>query len=383
MKIKKDELLKAVEKASISVKDNYIVNISNRKSSDGSYYANICASDGNALTLTTFMVSSVKEPVGFITGPELFGVLKALGEFGDEYDIKVEETFVSVTVGSASAPVSLKTEGTSFPISMPKEDDDSCIYASIVKDDYIKAVRQGSFAYGGAGCISGIINTVAINPITGEKNKFAFVSTDGRLVVRSEVEVEQVSKGFKKSENLYINVDAPAMRKILSKLEGENIALFIFDKQVLIKDGNDFYAIMRYETMFPESIGKMLNATEYSYKAILDVPMLKAAIDVATITGGKNQASVIDIQNGKITVSSILGNNKANVKGDSVEGEINIHINPENFKMVIDNTGAKTLTVYGCGDLRPMYMSTDSFRGLMTPIAKTTDSETDKETDTK
>lgn len=369
--VNKNELLKALEKAAVvPVKDSYIVTVADDNTSDGKRFASICVSDGNTMAFICFTVTA-DIPCSFNAGPELLGVVKALGEFGDEYKIDVGETALTITVGSATAPVLLKTEGTKFGISNLKKEPNG-IVATIDKDDFVKAVRQGSFGYGGAGCSTGLVNTVAIHPeIEGEENRISFLSSDGRLAVRSNIKVEQVSESFKKAEKLFVNIDAPAVRSIITKLEEENIALFLFEKQVIIKDGNNYYAILRYETDFPASIGQMLDTSEYNYKAVFDVPMLKAALDVATIAEEKdNKVAVIDIQKKKVTVSSVLGTNKAEVKADNVEGEINIHINAKHLKMVMDNTGAKELTVFGQGDQMPLFMHTERFNGLMTPVLK-------------
>lgn len=371
IKVNKSEFLKALEKAAvIAVKDSYIVSVSDKKATDERNFASICVSDGNAMAFICFMVTTDK-PCSFFAGPELLGVVKALGEFGDEYKIEVGETAVTITVGSASAPVLLKSEGTSFGIGNLKDEPD-CIHATVEKDEFVKAVRQGSFAYGGDGCISGIVNSVAIHPETKEDEvRLCFLSSDGRLAVRSNVKTKQVNEAFKKAEKLFVNVDAPTIRAIISKLDGENITLFIFKKQILIKDGNDYYAILRYETEFPQSIGEMLNVTEYNYKIVFESQMLKAALDVATIAEEREKKiAVIDVHNKKVNITSVLGNNKAEVKAENVEGEVNIHVNAKHLKMVMDNTGAKQLTVYGQGDVRPLFMITDGFNGLMTPVVK-------------
>lgn len=380
IKVKKEEFIKAIEKASVGVKDTYIISISDKKASDGRNFASICASNGNTQALVCFMVEADKA-VSFFVGAELFGVVKALGEFGDEYEICVTKTVAKITVGSASSPIPLKTEGFSINIRNPK-DEPTCRFATVNREEFVRAIRQGSFAYGGAGSDSNIANAVAILPYAKDNDSgLCFMSTDARLVARSSAKVSQANEFFMKSDNKYVNVDAPAIRAISSKLEGENIVLFIFDKEILVKDGNDYYTIIRYETEFPKVLGELLDVTEYNYKAVFDVSMLKAALKVATIMDNKNEKkAVIDIQNGKVTISSILGTNKAEVKADDVEGEINIHINAKHLEMVMADIGSEKLIIYGQGELKPLYMKDGFFSGMMTPIVKNKD---DKVKDTK
>lgn len=372
IKIKKEEFVKAIEKASVGVKDTYIISISDKKAGDGRNFASICASNGNTQVLACFMVESDKA-VSFYVGAELFGVVKALGEFGDEYEIEVTKTVAKITVGSATSPIPLKTEGFSISIRQPK-DEPTCSFATIDREEFVRAIKQGSFAYGGTGSDSNIANAVALLPYTKDNDSgLFFMSSDARLVARSSAKVSQANESFKKADSKYINIDAPALRAISSKLDGDNITIFLFEKQVLIKDGNDYYTIIRYETAFPKVIGEMLDITEYNYKAVFDISMLKAALRVATIMDNKNEKkAVIDIQNGKVTISSILGTNKAEVKADNVEGEINIYINAKHLEMVMADIGAEKLTIYGQGELKPLYMKDGLFNGMMTPILKET-----------
>jgi len=368
VKVKKHDILHAIDKASICVKDTYIISISNKETCEGRKFASICSSDGNTQVLACFTAES-NNPTSFIVGSELQGALKALSEFGDEYEIEVTDSVAKISAGSATLPIQLKKEG--FSIIQPQGNPDDGYVAVLSRESFVKAAKQGSFAYGGQGSAISVINTVALLPYTeGDESKLCFFSSDGRLAASSYSKTISVNERFKKAEKKYININAPALRAICSKIEGENITISILEKQVIIKDGNDYYTIIRYENEFPAKIAELLDFAEYNYKAVLDVSMLKAALRVATLTDNNKRAAII-ISNEKVIITAIAGENKAQVKAVDVEGEIDIHINSKHMEMVISEICSSELTIYGMSDLQPIYMTDGIFKGLMTPIRKT------------
>lgn len=373
IKVNRKELLTAVEKAAVKIKDSFIINISDRKTEDKKTFATVSASDGNTQAMISFMAQA-EEKKAFKVGLELLEVIKALGEFGEELTIELTDTSACIATNNASVPLALKTDGTFIKVLTPKDKD--CIRIHFNKDAFVKAVRQGSFAYGDAGCVKGLVSTVALMPYTdGETNGIKFVSTDGRLATLSSVTTgDEVNEVFKNSVGKTVSIDAPALRGIANRLESEIIELFIFDKQVTIKDGNDYYTIVRYETAFPDNVMKMLEVVDYNYKAVIDVSKLRAALKVATLLEEKNnKKALIAISNIGITISSVTESNKASLDAEKVEGEVNIIVNAKHIEAALADIGSDKITIYGQGELKPLYLSAEGVRVLTAPIRKSED----------
>lgn len=366
IKVNKVELIKAVEKAATCSKESFIFNITERKATDGRSYATVSASNGNSQVIACFMAKAEKA-LGFIVGKELPEVLRAVGEFGDEIAINVTDSVAEITCGSASLPLGLLPDGTMIKMQTPN--DSKCTYASFNRDEFVKSVRKGSFAYGDGSSASSLISTVALLPVTKDENKLCIISSDGKISTRSYATAIEVNDEFKNVTE-YVSVDAPALQSFCTKLEGEKINLLIFDKQVTIKDGNDFYTIIRYETKFPEAVGQLLDAVDYNYKGVFDVASLRAAFKVATILENKNdKKALITIQNGKVTISSELLTNKASIKAENVEGEVSILVNEKHIDMALKNMDEK-VTIYGLGELKPLYITADGVQVMTAPIRK-------------
>lgn len=370
--VNKKELITAVEKASISCKDTFVIVVNSKKNKsadntegDNSVLVTVLACNGNTQSAAT--ISAKADSIGtFIVGVELYDALKAVGEFGDEFTIDVSDKIAEISSGNATMPLGLKKDAIKVDMQSPKKEK-SYLQATIEREAFVKAVRQGSFAYGSASCDVNLINTVAIHPQIDDKLLY-FLSSDGRLATRSKVVAMDLNNKLENdSDTLYISLDAPTLRSICTKLGGDNIEIFIFSKQISIKDENDYYTLTRYQTVFPKVVGDLLDLNEYDYKADFDVSSLKAALKVATVLEDKKKA-LITIKNGEVTISSVQGKNTALVKAENVEGEISIIVNEKHFEMVIADLAADKLTVLGLGSGKPIYIVSDSIKALTAPV---------------
>lgn len=368
IKVNKKDLLVAVDKAAVGVKETFIFTISDRKTSDGKVFGTVCASNGNVQAMAVFKAEADKK-ASFIVGAELLSAIKAIGEFGDTITIKLSDTVAEISAGSATMPLPLKADGVKIKMQTPK--DNVCMSASFAKDDFIKAIRQGSFAYGDAADISNLAFTVALNAVCDDEGNYLYLmSSDARLATRSKVEALKVNDEFKTNKS-YISIDAPALRSICTKLTSDEISVLIFDKQVTVKDGNDYYTIIRYENEFPKNFAEIISNDSYSYKAVFDVAKFRAALKVATLLENKNEKkALINISNGKVVISSVLETNKAQVEAEEVEGEVSIIVNEKHFDIALADIGSNKVTIYGDGNKKPLYMKADGIRVLTAPIIK-------------
>lgn len=357
IKVNKKELLAAVDKASVKCKDTFILSISDKRNSENKVYATILASDGLAQAITTVLVTAEK-PVSFTVGCEFADVLKVLGEFGDEYNISLTDKALELSVGSASMTISLKDDGTKIQMQNPKKD--QVLYnATFDRAEFVKAVRQGTFAY----CTDGSINIASTAGITSRDKKLYITTTDGKMATRSYAKNILDNDS---SELDCISVDAPSLRAICNKLEEDKINVMIFDKQFIIKDGNSYYTIIRYQNQFPKEVNKLLDNVDYNFKAVLDVSSLKAAIKVATILE-KDKKAMLQIGE-QVTISNVLCSSKAVVKAENIEGAVNVILNSKHIESALQDIGTDKITVYGKGTEAPVYIIADDLRFLTAPF---------------
>lgn len=368
--VDKKELLEAVEKAAVGCKE-YRVTISKQKNAEGKNLCTITSSNGIIMAIITF-TALVDGDGKFIVGSEFYEALKAVGEFGDQYTIDIRETAIEISAGSACMPLPLKEKDSSFKLQTPNKD--GCVSLSFDKDTFVKSIRQGSYAFGDENSKEGLKSAVALQPVVdGENKKVNIYSSDGRMAVRASEVILEASEGFKESLNMLISLDAPSLRSLCNKLESEKINLMIFSKQISIKDGTDIYTILRYEAVFPAQIGILLEEEGYNFKAKFDASTLKAALKVATLLeDSQNKVAVIDIHKGAVTISSKLGNNTVQVKAEDIDGEIKVAINARHLDKTISEIGAEKVTIFGLGELKPVYIKADGVKALTTPVKLST-----------
>lgn len=359
--VEKKEILKAVEKASVRSKD-FIFSVTGHKTGEGKIFSTVTSSDGNTQSTPSFLIKE-GEVCSFVVGPEIMGVLKAVGQFGDEYTIEVSDSTVTISAGSATIPIPRKNDGLRIKIKSPKNNKHGL--ASFERESFVKAIRQGSFAFASNTANQALAMTVALKP---ENDTMSFLSATGSLAARAKVSAKEINDEYKNLHNTFISLDAPALRAISSNWETEIIYVMIFDTQVTFKDGNDVYTIIRYETNFPAQVENILNITAFNYTAEFNVVGLKAALNVATILeGNDNKKACIVIDNGKVTISSPQGNHKALVDAEGVDGEIAITINAKDVERALTELGTEKVKLFGEGLKRPVFITAENVTTFTAP----------------
>lgn len=359
--VNKKVLLEAIDKANICVKDTYVFSVTDRKisSANDEVYANLISSNGNVQANPVFSCIS-DESKKFIVGSEFADVLKAIGEFGETYEITVGDTMAQITCGTASIPIALKTDATLITPCSPKKE--TCMQVEFERESFKKAIRKGSFAYAGPeDTHEAFRNTVALFPgNNGENATLTIVSSNAWFATCSVVQALKADEKYlsAENENKNISIDATITRNICSKLVNEKISLFIFDKQVIIRDGNDTYIIVRYNTTFPAAVMNLFGNKEYQYKAKFDTTSLKAGIKVATILNKKGcKARLILGEVAKIASSD--EKNIAQVKASEIEGEINIIINAKHIEMALSDMNTESVSIFGNDNKSPIYITSE------------------------
>lgn len=367
------DLLKAVEKASVGIKETYIISVTMRPDKEGNKYASVQASDGEVQGMASFTVKSNEtEPFKVIVGKEFHSIIKTLSQWDKDIEMVVEENSAVLKSGTSIVPIALREDGMSIAPCNPKNEP-GVISILVDSKELIPAVKKGGFAYqsGNSGA-AGTQDAVCIMPVTdGETNYLRFISADSNMAAGADAKLDNVDANFtaaaKAEQKFAVSLNAIALQEITAKFEAEKTQIFIFPKQVLLKNGNDFYIIRPFEKKFPLVVTGILYSDSREYKLRVNSRELKTVLDIVMLEGNAKDpigAKLTLSKEGNMTVSSLSGKNKTDMKAASSEGEVAIAFKAQFLKVAIDKTFSEFVTLSGCGSTAPMYITGDDPKAI-------------------
>ncbi len=358
--INKKELLEAIEKC-VSVKDTYTISFTTRKDESGYRYSTISAGDSNSLSCITFMAAAdTDQSVKVIVGTEFYDAVKALSpsSLGDAIVLEILENNINVLCGNAVIPLGVKSDALTFNFKSPKVDAHSRF--EIDAKELKRVIKQGSYASGNydvsAGGTYAAITTVFLLPVNiGEGVGIRIISTDGYFGTSSIAAVEG-DASFLQMANAQSGICLPpsTIEKISSVLSDSKISVFLFDTQMIVKDGNDVYAIIPKNYSYPLSVIKGIDEVDYTYKFTAKVADVKIALGIAMVNTSVIDAKkvmVLDIDLKEVVVSAAQTANKTVLKTLSSEGNVKVALSCKQLRDILHNgISSETVTIYGKGD---------------------------------
>lgn len=390
--VSNSELMGAIKKASVAVKDTYVVTVTKRKEEmTGKYYASIAACDGVIMSSIAFLVTydgEIKEQQ-VILGKELLSTVSTLSQYAPEEDITLEtgDGKCKICCGGASANVGLLMDALSITSANPKKDE--CTVITIASNDFKNAVSRGSMAASMEdGKLKMYKNTLFIQPVKvdGDADAFRIITVDslGTMVAGSHVKIAGEVKPLIEGKR-QIALNKSIFCKVIENLSSQNVQLFIFKNQVIVRDINDIYILIPSTGQCQEKVGSMLFAhlnSNFSFR--VNKKKFQAAIDIAMLNGGTIDGKhkvALSLDGGKLLVSSVNKTNHTIVDVENAEGCILIGVNGSYLKNVLSHMGENVILAGG-SSTEPIYITdgTEGFNCFIYPCQlNTEDTETQEE----
>lgn len=350
-----EELVNLADIVSASLLDGIRITV-RPKAKDGKNYISLCACDRSCQTETLAECKTdVEEVAKFIVDKSFVVSVKALEQTGAEkVTIRFSGNGVTLKAGDAQVEASIRSDMTSFT-----DCDPAGAVAKIVVDtaEFVKSVKKGGFAYSLKGCRMAAFNdAVALVPwaADGEEAMIKVFSVHGgnTLIAARNMGVEQGKEALKTcfDENRAWFVNATYLTRIMTRLKAEKTQLIVWDKQLMIRNGNTFYCcILGSGNGFNRNvIESMFQKKDMEFAMSIDVDKLRSAIGVAAagIRTFHNEGTVMEffLKEKKVTFTSFGGGSKMIVECDQAMGEAHKAVSLELMKKILSQiSGSKIL----------------------------------------
>lgn len=364
------EFLKAIEKASISVKDSYIITISNREYK-GKKLANITACDGNSQAMATMIVEAEK-PFRVIVGVELLTVVKTLSRLKKGIIFELEGNNITIKAGLSTVELVAKEEGMSIDVSNIRNEE-NVIEIVMNSEKFIAGIKGAVYPATSLDNVREILqDTVCFVPCD---SGLRLISSNGSVVAGADVVIEKGNENFSKSkqEKNYLSVSAAAINKVASHLDvSKTTTIYMIPKQLLINNGNDFYIIRPYEKAFPMAVSSILYKENRNYQIKMSASELKVALDIAVLDSSENtnKRAIISLnKNGKVKISSIYKKNKSILSAITHDGEMTIALSAEYLKKIVDVISCDNVILSGTNSIEPIYVTGENNNSLISLVS--------------
>lgn len=355
--MKMEELVNLADTVSASLLDGIRITI--RPTKEGKNYISFCACDrtcqSEALAECKTDVTKVEK---FIVDKAFVSSVRALEQTGaDKVTLRFANNGVTLKAGEAQVEAALRTDMTDFT-----DCDPSNAVAKIVVDtkEFITAVKKGGYAYSVKGCRMAAFNdAVAFVPwAEGEDCLIKVLSINGSstIVTARNLTLEQGEESIRVcfDENKAWFVNATYLFKILSRLQSEKTQLIVWEKQLLIHNGNtSFCCILGSEEGFKRNILESMFVQKHEpvFAMALDVKKLRSAMEVASvgIRSIHNEGDVMEfiLENRKVTFTSYGGGAKMTVECDQAMGEAHLAVSLELMKKIVSQVTGNQIMLSG------------------------------------
>ena len=361
--ISNGDLVSAVKKASVSEKNTYELKVAPQvEPNSGKYMASLCTCNGSVQTIAFLLVTSenVTEEVNMIFPSTFSKTVTTLAAYTDaDFKIEVNESICSISCGEAS----IKLDMLPSAVRIEPLDPNTNKFAQVtVETGKLKrAIEIGSSAMSSEeGKMAAVRNAVELAPVTiGGVDQFRVISVDtlGVLAAGAMAEIKQAG-GLDDMLNKKTYVLNSVFCRIVNSIHSETVDLFLFDKQVMMRDGNDFYVITPNAASFPEEISAGLYADmPKEYSMSVEQKSLTSALDIVLIGASsiEDNKACLSISNGIVEVRALKRNNRAGVTATDVAGETAIGVNGALLKRAIAHLGTD-ITISGVNPQTPIFI---------------------------
>lgn len=363
---KNNDLLTAVKKAQVAEKDAYEIRVTDRiEPKSGKHFLSLCACNGSVQSIITVLatVDGLSGDTRIVLPASFSGMVTTLSAFSDrDISLNIREGNCLMSCGGGSVDVPLLESAIAIAPADPTTEKPAkaTLEAAALK----KAVSIGSGAMTSeSGRVEAVRNAVDLSLVTYEgKPAVRIISVSGigsmaagaTAPVKASVGTEELLD--KRSYTLN-----SAFCKIVSGLGDGDIEFMLFSKQVIIRQGTDFYIVVPNAAPFPSTIcAALYQVPEMEYRATVSQKAICRAIDVALLgnTSEAERKIALSISNRKLSISSVSRENKADVDAEAVEGEIRIGMSGDFLKKSLSGLGS-VVTLAGTNAVSLMFFQTD------------------------
>lgn len=361
--ISNSELVSAVKKASVSEKNTYELKVAPRvEPNSGKYMASLCTCNGSVQTIAFLLVASedITEEVDLIFPSSFAKTVTTLAAYTDgDFKIEVEENICNISCGEASLNLDMLPSAVRIEAMDPGKNK----FAQITIDTgkLKRAIEIGSSAMSAEeGKMAAVRNAIELAPVNVdgvEKLRVISVDTLGVLAAGAMAEIKQAG-GLDDLLDKKAYVLNSVFCRIVNSIHSETVELFLFDKQVMMHDGNDFYIITPNAAAFPKEVSAGLYADmPKEYSMSVEQKSLTSALDIVLIGASslEDNKACLSISNGGVTVRAMKRDNRAGVAATDVVGETDIGINGAVLKRAIAHLGT-SISISGQAPNKPIFI---------------------------
>lgn len=257
VKIEHAMIKRAVKRAGIAAKDVYVLRITpHKEEKSGNYIASLCTCDSTAgIQAVAFLLVSVDgmpdTATEMIFGKDFTETVAAVTAFApdDALTLQPDGHTCTVSCGTATVTLPLLAEAALIESVNPKEH----AYVQIEADtEKLKhAVEVGSAAMvttEGKTSMTFYRNSVALQPVKKANGNYALrilsIDTLGIMVSGAQVDILP-STGLDDmiAQNRIVALNGTAVQSIVLGAAASKISFLFFDKQVIVREVNDFYLL--------------------------------------------------------------------------------------------------------------------------------------------
>jgi len=361
------ELVTAVKKAAVSEKDTYELRITSRVVPEsGKYLATLCTCNGSVQSAICIYVAATEMDetgLDFIFPATFSGTISTLAAFSNEdFKFDVADGICTVICGKAQLSVPLLESAVTIESANPKEQ--TFAKVTIEAQKLKKAVDIGASTMSTSeGKLAAVHNAIDFAPVTGPEGESIRIISVDSLGISAAGAMAVIKESVGLSEMLDKKVYAlnSVFTRIVAGLSAEYVDIMLFDKQVILREWNDFYIIVPNAAPFPATIsGALYSHVDESYSVKVEQKKLASALDIAMFgaVAVDERKTVLSISNGGLMVKAMKNGNNAQVECKDAMGDIIIGFDGTYLKKGIAHLGNR-VTLSGTLASAPIYLKND------------------------
>lgn len=336
-----------------AVKDGYVIQFTNRKAGDNEVYVTLSASTTH--TLSNITISAVPDgeakAMQVMVGVDFGAAVHALAPAGTTIELDIGAGAAVLSCGDARIPIKYLSQVTQLNMCSPKTDEHA--FFTIETKEWKRAITQGGFAFGDYDPTvnNSVLNNIFLLPCDGG---IMVVTSEGHYAASSSATIGKWNEKFTDMVKSVQGVCIPpaSVKLINSCLKGESITVYLFQKQLLIKDGNDVFVItLAANNSYPMNIFDMLNTNEFDYSFEARISDIKVALNILSVncTNVKQATMTLSVSADGVIVVSNDNENKASINNKNRTGCLNARVSICQLKDLVSATATEVDSVTICG----------------------------------
>lgn len=291
MYINSKEFKKALKKIGIVAGESVIFSVTLRKDKEGKNYGTVSSANQVAQAVATVMVEAdITENERIIFGSEFITVIQTISQCGEVIELcKKENGTVEVSCNTTSIVMETKKDGGYITNLSPNKEE--VVAYKLEADAFCFAVHTGGYTATTDGDSEKLKDAVSIE-FSKDVVQVLSIAGSGTIAAKSKCNVMET----KNEKEISFIASGTMLTRISRLLEKEVIELYLFEKkQLLIRDGNDFYTLIPKAGSFP-AMNKFFECDKIkAINIICSVNELKIGLDIVLVNQ-KNPKIEVEVE---------------------------------------------------------------------------------------